>query len=275
MFRTTLRHIASVLFALVLVGCAQEETYLSASEMFAEAIAKQAAADYEGAAELYSDVQANYPFGPYAQQSLLNLAHMQYDEARYEETLSSVQRFISEYPAHRNIDYALYLRALALQRDKKTLLDKVLFDDSANRSREAALESHAAFSQLIKQHPLSRYTPDALERLAVIVNGLAEDEIKTSIHYLRIGAYGAAMRRSSEIIFLYPDSIVLELSLAVLVASLVEMAAQEPLTDAVASLTSSFPNSALLEPAQGGANNLLAFIGLEIERGDYFTNLLE
>ena len=271
----TLRLCAVAILGLATVGCAKEEVIKSASEMYDEAVDMQSAADYEGAINKYDEIQASHPFGPYAQQSLLNQAHLHYEERKFDEALSSINRFIQEYPAHYNIDYARYLRALSLLREKPSLIDRIFFSDFTNHSRDDAIKAYEAFLELAELHPESRYSPDALKHAGQIVDSLANKELDTALHYLRIGAYGASMSRATDIINIYPDSSVLEPALAVIVASLTEIGAHEPLEDASESLTLSFPSSPFVEPASQGAVALLEYMELDVERGDYVTRFLE
>ena len=259
----------------LLVGCATEREVKSAPELFDEALQKQAAADFEGAVTGYQEVQANFPHSSYAQQSQLNLAYLYYESSEYDDALATINRFISTHPAHKNVDYARYLRALALQREKPDIIDKLLFEDFTNHSRASAIESYQAFLELVRLHPTSRFTPDAITRANKIVDGLVVDETTTAIHYLRIGAYSASLRRAGEIIERYPNSSRIEPAMAIVIASLVEMGAGSPLADARRALRESFPTSPLQQPADLGAIALLAAMDEEPVRGDYFTRFIE
>ena len=259
----------------LLGGCAQEKEILPASEMYAEALQMQEAADYEGAIDMYNEIQSSHPFGPYAQQSLLNLAHLHYESSEFDEAFSAINRFISEYPAHRQIDYAYYLRALSLQKEKPDFLDQLIFDDLTNYSREDRIKAYDAYIDLAEQFPNSRYAVDGLRRADTIVNALAEDEIETALHYLRIGAAGAALRRAADLINRYPNSTALEPALAVMVASLVDMGSQGPLEDSLVSIRESFPGSPYLEPASRGGQALLDYMGFDVGDGDWVTSVLE
>ena len=264
-----------VLCAALLASCATEREVKSAPELFEEAVTKQASADFDGAAAIYQEVQANFPFSSYAQQSELNLAHMYYESNEYEKSLSTINRFISSYPAHKNIDYARYLRALALQRERPDILDKILFEDYENHSRANALVAYLAFNEIVELHPFSRFAPDAIERANSIINTLVNGEISTAIHYMRIGAYSASLRRGGEIVERYPNSKQVESAMAIIVASLVEMGADAPLADAQRALKESFPLSKLHEPATQGVGQLLSAMNEQPVRGDYFTRLIE
>lgn len=259
----------------LLGGCANELEELSAAEMFAKAKQLEDSADYTGAADLYNDIQSYHPFGPYAQQSLLNLAHLNYDQQSYEEAVIAANRFIADYPSHANLDYARYIKALSIQRDRLTLLDQIIFADSGNNSRSSLIEAHGAFLELLRLHPESKYAADAVIRSVAVINKLATAELSVAIHYLRLGAFGASLRRSSAVINSFPDSSVLEPALAILIASLIELKSVKPLEDAVLSLDGNFPGSPYKEPAMGGTDSLLAFMDIKRKPGDYFTALIE
>ena len=258
-----------------LIACASTPEIKSAEEMFADAITFEEVADYQAAINMYNEIQATYPFGNYAQQSMLNLAFLHYKEGDYDEALSVINRFIQEFPAHESLDYARYLRALSLQREQPDVIDKILFEDFKNHSTSSALEAYNAFLELVELHPLSKYVPDSIERAEKIIHSLAIGEVQTAIHYLRIGAYSASLRRASNMINTYPESKLTEPALAIMIASLVEMKATTPLEDTLIALQTSYPDSTYLVPAQNGAHSLLESLGEDITRGDYFTKLIE
>lgn len=261
--------------AALLAGCSTETKIKTAAEMYADAQLFESIADYNEAVKSYTELQATYPHGSYAQQSMLNLAHLHYKEGQYDQALSVINSFIQDYPAHNHLDYARYLRGLTLLREQPDVIDKLLFEDFTNHSRTAAVEAYQAFLELAEKHPLSKFTPSAAAKSAKIINALALDEIKTSLHYLRLGAYSGALRRAGDITKKYPANKYNEVALAIIIASLAEIRASAPLQDAVASLEANFPDSRLSVPAQQGAVALLESLGEETIRGDLFTQLIE
>ncbi|MBF2734521.1 MAG: tetratricopeptide repeat protein [Betaproteobacteria bacterium AqS2] len=272
----SIRRTAAVLAAaMTLGGCADEAQIKTAAEMYEEAQVFEGIADYAAAVTAYNELQATYPHGNYAQQAILNLAHLHYQEGKYDEALAAINQFIEEYPAHRHLDYARYLRGLVLLREKPDVIDKLLFEDFTNHSRTAAVEAYEAFLELAEKHPLSRFTPSAAAKAADIINALSLDELRTALHYLRIGAYSGALRRASDVTQKYPSNRYNEIALAIIVASLAEIQSPAPLQDAVAALEANFPDTTLSAPAQQGALALLDSLGEETVRGDLFTQLLE
>lgn len=257
-------------------GCASDDQgILSAPELLAQAELAESNADYQKAVQLYSDLEANHPFGPYAQQALLNLAHLEFSNREFESAIRLADRFIRQYPSHPNIDYARYLRAVSLQRDRVDFLDQLIVAQKGTNSRKDLTRAYQAYIELIELHPDSGYIDDAMARINEIVNLIADSELKTAIHYMRLGAYGASVRRSSKVISSYPDSTAVETALAVMIASLTEMGSKLPLDDAVVSLQQSYPNSHLLTPATAGVDSLLAYLDIEKQPGTWFTRMLE
>lgn len=269
-------HAATALcLAVGLAGCAGNPEVFSASEMLTQAIQAEDNADYETAQQLYNDIQANHPYGPYAQQSLLNLGHLHFANREFSEAIAVLDRFMRQYPSHNNIDYARYLRGVSLQHDRPDLLDQLIIAQSGTNSRRDLVRAYDAYQELIRLHPDSVYVPDAIERANEIVNLVAESELKTAIHYMRLGAYSAAVQRSTKVMANYPDTATVEVAIAIMVASLTEMGSQAPLDDAIESLRISFPNSALLGSAIAGVDTLLDHLGVEKKPGTYFTSLIE
>jgi outer membrane protein assembly factor BamD len=68
--------------------------------------------------------------------------------------------------------------------------------DLAERDQKAAKESFEAFKELSTRYPSSRYTPDAIQRMAYIVNSLAQYEVHVARYYFGKGAYVAAISRA-------------------------------------------------------------------------------
>lgn len=258
-----------------LAGCSTDPVVTSAPEMFESALQKQANADYQGAVTLYEEIQAVHPYGDYAQQSLLNLAYLHYQERIFEQAVNSAEKFIHDYPSHPNVDYARYLRAVSLQQDNHGLLERIILAGETNEERTSQVQAYEAYVELLELHPLSSYGPDAVLRISEIVNRLAESDLEIAIHYFRISAYAAAIRRCADLITQYPDSDALERTLAIMIASLVEINAEPALTDSVRSMQDSFPGSSYLEPALNGQLSLLAHMEIKLQPGDYFTQLIE
>jgi outer membrane protein assembly factor BamD len=57
------------------------------------------------AAEVYQRLLAQYPYGDYTEQALMETAYAQYKAGKHDDAISTIDRFIRTYPTHRNIAY--------------------------------------------------------------------------------------------------------------------------------------------------------------------------
>lgn len=171
-------------------------------------VAKQAlrAGNMGRAERYYKRLVARFPFGPYTEQAQLELGYVQFKQAKGEEALSTVNRFIKTYPTHPHIDYAYYLRAVINFDSGNLLLDRVARIDGTQRDQSSSRQSFNDFAELIRRYPESRYAADARQRMVHVRNQLARHEINVAKYYLRRGAWIAAAKRGQYVIEFYPQS---------------------------------------------------------------------
>jgi outer membrane protein assembly factor BamD len=194
----------------------------------------------------YKRLIARFPFGPYTEQSQLELAFVQFRAAKNEEALSTLNRFIKTYPTHPHIDYAYYLRAVVNFEGGTALLDRVARIDSTQRDQSSSRQSFNDFAELIRRYPNSRYAVDARQRMVHVRNQLARHEINVAKFYLRRGAWVAAAKRGQYIIEFYPQSSYQGDALAVMAESYRRLGQEELSKDALRVLRANDPQHAYL-----------------------------
>jgi outer membrane protein assembly factor BamD len=64
------------------------------------------ARNWKVAIENLQALEAQFPFGTYAEQSQLELMYAYYRSADYEAAIAAADRFIRLHPRHANVDYA-------------------------------------------------------------------------------------------------------------------------------------------------------------------------
>ncbi|MCL4143160.1 UNVERIFIED_CONTAM: hypothetical protein GTU68_016656 [Idotea baltica] len=156
--------------------------------------------DYEGAIKYYSDLEARFPFGDYAQQALLDSAYAHYKFDEPESALATLDRFIRVYPQNANMDYAIYLRGLVNFTRDMGILEKYLPRDESQRDPGAAKFALQDFNKLINRYPKSQYSEDASQRIVYLRNRLAQHEVNVAKFYMRRSAYVAALNRGKYVI---------------------------------------------------------------------------
>ncbi|WP_222565724.1 outer membrane protein assembly factor BamD [Novilysobacter antarcticus] len=162
--------------------------------------------NWSAGAANFKGLVAQYPYGPYTEQALIETAYAQYKAGNHEEAISSIDRFIRTYPTHRNIAYLYYLRGLVNSSRDTVFLQKVWKLDPSRRDLATPHQAYNDFSIVVERYPNSRYSADARERMAELQNTFARHELEVSLYNLRRTAYVAAVERATYLLETYPDS---------------------------------------------------------------------
>ena len=149
---------------------------------------------------------AQYPYGPYTEQALVEIAYAQFKSGKHDDAVSSIDRFIRTYPTHRNTSYMYYLRGLSNSNRDTVFLQKVWRLDASRRDLATPIQASNDFSIVVERYPNSRYAADARERMTALRNLFARHELETALYYLRRTAYVAAAERSKYLLETYPQS---------------------------------------------------------------------
>jgi outer membrane protein assembly factor BamD len=162
---------------------------------------------WASAAETFQRLTAQYPYGPYTEQALMEMSYAQFKSGRHDDAVSTIDRFIRTYPTHRNIPYFYYLRGLSNASRNAIFLQRVFSLESSNRDLTTPMQAYNDFSIVVERYPNSRYAADAGVRMIELRNLFAKHELDTGLYYLRRGADVAAIARAKYLIETYPQSI--------------------------------------------------------------------
>ena len=161
---------------------------------------------WAGAAETFQRLIAQYPYGAYTEQSLMEMAYAQYKSGKHDDAVSTIDRFIRTYPTHKNIPYFYYLRGLSNASRNAIFLQRVFSLESSNRDLTTPMQAYNDFSIVVERYPNSRYAADAAQRMISLRNLFARHELDTAVYYLRRGADVAAVTRAKYLLETYPQS---------------------------------------------------------------------
>ena len=162
--------------------------------------------NWSRAVETYKRLVAQYPYGSYTEQALVETAYAQFKMGSNEEAISSIDRFLRTYPTHRNTAYMYYLRGLVNSSRDTVFLQKVWKLDASRRDLATPMQAHNDFTIVTTRYPNSRYATDARERMQALRNMFARHEMEASLYYLRRGAYVAAASRAKYLVETYPQT---------------------------------------------------------------------
>jgi outer membrane protein assembly factor BamD len=204
--------------------------------------------NYLRAIKMFESLESRFPYGPYAQQSLLLLAYSNYKLGEMAAAVSAADRFIKQYPNHQSVDYAYYLKGLANFNEDFGLLSWLAAQDLSERDPKTLRESYNAFRDLVAKFPESRYAADSRARMNFLVNALATGEVHVARYYYNRGAYVAAASRAQSTVITYPSAPATEDALWLMVSAYDKMNMTDLRDDAKRVLVKNFPQSKYLSP---------------------------
>jgi outer membrane protein assembly factor BamD len=148
------------------------------------------AENYKEAARFYNEVDRQHPYSTWASRAQLMAAYSYYKEREYETSITALNRFIRLHPSHRDIAYAYYLKALCFFEQTRDV----------KRDQTPAEEAMKTFDELVKRFPDSRYAQDARNKMILVQDHLAGQEMDVGRWYQRRGQYLAAVNRYKYVI---------------------------------------------------------------------------
>jgi len=162
--------------------------------------------NWSGAVDTYKRLVAQYPYGAYTEQALMETAYAQYKMGSNDDAISTIDRFIRTYPTHRNTVYMYYLRGLTNSNRDTVFLQRVWKLDASRRDLATPTQAYNDFTIVVERYPNSRYAADARQRMTALRNMSARHELETALYYLRRGAWVAAAERAKYLLETYPQS---------------------------------------------------------------------
>lgn len=243
-----------LLSSMLLQGCGKKDevrevevTKLTSLEMYLAAKRAMDAGAWSTAIDKYRALRSHYPFGHYTEQGYLELAYAQYKIYQMEQAVSTVDRFIKNYPAHKNLDYAYYLKGLIFFDSDRGLMQRINPDSSADRNQDNIRNAFTAFKNFIERYPDSSYAPDARKRMVYLKNQLANYEVQVASYYLRRGAPIAAVNRAKFVLESFQDTPAVGNALALMIESYKKLDESELAEQSKQMLAANYPSHSYLQ----------------------------
>lgn len=235
----------------ILSGCASTPSDITANwsteRLYKEARDEISIGAWDKAISHFDKLESRAAGTLLAQQAQLEKAHAQYKTGDKVQAIATLDRFIRLHPTSPALDYALYLKGLVNFNDNLGLFSFITQQDLSERDQKAAKESFETFRDLTRRFPDSKYTPDARQRMAYIVNALASYEVHVARYYASKGAHVAAINRAQQAISDFQGVPATEEALAILVFSYDAMGMHGLRDDAKRVLEKNYPKSAYLQ----------------------------
>ena len=141
--------------ALFMAGCSSTKTEVdpttgwTAERLYQDAREEMNASNWNAARTRLEAIEARYPFGTYAQQSLIDQAYINWRDEEPEQALAAIDRFQKQYPNHPGSDYMLYLKGLVTFTPPSAVLSQFTRQDPSERDPRGLRESYEAFNEII------------------------------------------------------------------------------------------------------------------------------
>ena len=251
------RAVVLIIAAVFISGCAskkkkdilsqQEQIELlqeKVEEFYAKGKKNLSKGNYTQAVEQFTILQRIYPFGDLTEQSKLETIFALDKLGEREAAVKVADDFIALYPTHPNVDYAYYMKGVAMFEKKTGRMAKFLGGgDNVIRDPKAYRDSQASFEELLRRYPESKYADDANQRLVFIANKLAKRELDIAQFYYDNDTYLAAVNRCKTIIYQYEKTPSVEGALVLMEKAYAKMGLMELAQSTHEMLMTNFPEN--------------------------------
>ncbi len=145
---------------------------------------------YNLAAAQFDLVEQAYPYSSWAVNAQLMQGYSEYLQNKYTQAIATLDRFIQLHPAHRDISYAYYLRALSYYEQISDV----------QRDQRATQEAIGALQEVINRFPDTAYGRDAKLKIDLGRDHLAGKEMAVGRYYMQQKLYTAAIGRFQRVV---------------------------------------------------------------------------
>ena len=150
---------------------------------------------YQAASYEFDEVERQHPYSPWARRSMLMSAYTYYLQNKYDEAISSAQRFISLHPGNRHAVYAYYLIGQSYyERISDVAKDQKITDLALN-----------SFNEVVRRYPDSDYAKDAQLKIDLTRDHLAGKEMYIGRYYMKQSAFLAGINRFRYVVTEYQN----------------------------------------------------------------------
>jgi outer membrane protein assembly factor BamD len=241
-----------ILLLLMLSGCAsldEDPTKgWSAQRLYTEGKTALANKEYTTAIQHFEKLEARYPYGPYAEQAMLEIAYAYYKSDEMASAIAAANRFLRTHPTHPHVDYAYYLMGLASFDEERSSLEKIFgTGDPSKRDPKALRDAYEAFKVVTQRFPNSEYADDSRKRLVSLLNAMAMSELHAANYYFSRRAYVATVNRTKNVIDNYQRTPAVEEALGLQALAYREMGLADLMHDTRRVLEKNFPASHYLK----------------------------
>ena len=195
------------LIVLVITSCSKKEPEINipaskdkSFEIYREAIVRMNEGNFFYAAQKFSEAEAILPKIEFSAKASLMSSYCFYLINFYPEAIANLERFITQYPADKNITYAHYLVAVSLY---EQILDE-------KKDINPLIKSKEKMQYFLNTFPNTEYAMDLKFKLDLINNQLAAKEMYIAKYYITTQKWIPAINRLKGIVNDYSETVFIE-----------------------------------------------------------------
>lgn len=196
---------------------------------------------YNDAARAYEEVDINHPYSQEARRAILMASYAYYKAGKYDEAISSADRYLTLHPGTQESDLAQNIIGMSYY-------DRVL---DPKRDQTNARKALVAYDTLLQRYPESRYAADAQNRTRILRDLLAASEMTVGRYYLRHNNFLAAINRFRTVVTDYQTTPQAEEALMRLTEAYMALGIVNEAQTAAAVLGHNFPDGKWYSHAYG------------------------
>lgn len=201
--------------------------------LYNQGLANMKSGNVVEASRKFDSIEKQNPFTEWGRKALVMSTYSKYRLARYDDAVTTGNRYMKQYPRSEDSAYVQYLIGLSYS---KQIADVTQDQKSANRTIEA-------MTAVVRDYPNSEYVEDAQAKIRFARDQLAGKEMQVGRYYLERREYLAAISRFRVVVEQYGTTNQVEEALARLVESYYAMGVAEEAQTAAAVLGHNYPDS--------------------------------
>ena len=183
----------------LLAACGGEEIVSDRpiEEIYQDAYNEFNKKNYEKAADLFQDVETQYPASPWAADALVMMAYSRYLDNDFAGSVLVIDRYMRFHPGHRDVAYMMYLRGMNYYKQVSDV----------RRDPEMSIYALQSFQQVVDRFPTSEYAKNAKNKIMILKNYIAGKVMYSARSDMQNENWTSAITRLQSVIMTAQDTV--------------------------------------------------------------------